>query len=80
MLKTWKCSYLRVRERIESTRDYFIARWEFDKCKLFCETDYIATVMLEMKNIFRVSTIVVSIGVYNVVHTTICELVYLPIT
>ncbi|XP_065206673.1 uncharacterized protein LOC135836030 isoform X2 [Planococcus citri] len=54
MLQIWKNSYLEVRTRIESTRDHFVSRWEFNKQKLFSETDYISTVIEDIKVIFEV--------------------------
>lgn len=54
MLYVWKNSYLEVRARIESIRDHFIRRWEFNKQKLFSETDYISTVIEDIKSVLEV--------------------------
>lgn len=60
MLETWKESYMETRDKIEKVGK--ANRWEFDKTKLFTETDYmagvcgdlfeVATVMQHFMNIF----------------------------
>lgn len=52
MLQKWKTSYLETRMRIEaSARTH---RWEFDKRKLFAETDYLASVANNLNNVANV--------------------------
>lgn len=54
MLQSWKATYLEVRCGIESTRNFSIRRWEFEKHKLFAESEYINTVIRDLQNIFEV--------------------------
>lgn len=55
MLQEWKTSYLETRMRIEaSARTH---RWEFDKRKLFAETDYLASVANNLNNVANVCTV-----------------------
>lgn len=55
MLEKWKVVYMDVREKIEITGK--VARWEFDKKKLFGQTDYIATVCKDIYDIVNVTII-----------------------
>ncbi|CBY09982.1 unnamed protein product [Oikopleura dioica] len=51
-LTTWKSSYLDVRARIEENeRD---ARWEFDKQRLFQQTDYMASICQDIVDVAQV--------------------------
>lgn len=52
MLERWKTVYMEVREKIEITGK--AARWEFDKKKLFGETEYIASVCFDIFEIVNV--------------------------
>lgn len=54
MLEIWKSSYLQIRTCLEATDDFFIKRWEFDKSSLFSSTDYIRSVILDIRHIFQV--------------------------
>ena len=54
MLQTWKSSYLETRQEIESSKDFFIRRWEFDKSALFSETDYITDVLQDIMDVLKV--------------------------
>ncbi|KAK7595572.1 hypothetical protein V9T40_013397 [Parthenolecanium corni] len=54
MLQSWKATYLEVRCGIESTRNFSIRRWEFEKHKLFAESEYINTVIRDLQNIFEI--------------------------
>ena len=52
MLDTWKGSYLDVRKKIEdSGRD---ARWEFNRNKLFDQTDFMASICQDLFYIAQV--------------------------
>lgn len=52
MLLTWKDSYMQTRQAIEDSGKG--QRWEFDKKRLFLNTDYIANVC---KELFDVSVV-----------------------
>ncbi|XP_048509941.1 dynein axonemal heavy chain 10-like [Athalia rosae] len=52
MLKQWKISYMTTREAIELSGKG--ARWEFDKGRLFKETEYIASVCKDLNKICNV--------------------------
>lgn len=53
LLNKWKTSYFETRMKIEiSAKGH---RWEFDKRKLFAETDYIASVVTSLNNVASVS-------------------------
>jgi dynein heavy chain len=53
MLEIWKSSYMETRQKIEDSGKG--QRWEFDKKKLFSESDYMATVC---KDLYDVATII----------------------
>lgn len=53
MLEKWKISYLETRQKIEDSGKG--QRWEFDKKKLFSQSDYIATVC---KDLYDIATII----------------------
>lgn len=57
MLKTWKECYLDTREKIEMSGK--TNRWEFDKKKLFGESDYIILVCKDIENIADVSKTII---------------------
>ena len=52
MMQLWKSAYLDMRTRIEMSG--FDARWEFDRKKLFENTDCIAGVCRDLANIAQV--------------------------
>lgn len=52
MLNTWKEAYYETRLKIEQSGKG--QRWEFDKKKLFKESDYIATVAKDLFDIAKV--------------------------
>ena len=53
MLDLWKASYFDVREKIETSgRD---SRWEFDRKRLFEQTDYMSNICQDLHNIAQVS-------------------------
>lgn len=49
MLETWKDSYMETRQKIEDTGKG--QRWEFDKKKLFAESDYMASVCKDLYDV-----------------------------
>lgn len=52
MLDSWRSSYMDVRKKIEdSGRD---ARWEFNRSKLFDQTDFMASICQDLYNIAQV--------------------------
>lgn len=53
MLQQWKTSYLETRMKVEATAKSH--RWEFDKRKLFTETDYLASVAKNLNDVANVS-------------------------
>ncbi len=54
MLDTWKEAYATVRREIEeSGRD---ARWEFDRRKLFEQSDYMASICRNLLEVAEVSS------------------------
>ncbi|XP_015836813.2 dynein axonemal heavy chain 10 [Tribolium castaneum] len=53
MLEIWKTSYMETRQKIEESGKG--QRWEFDKKKLFAESDYMATVC---KDLYDVATVI----------------------
>lgn len=53
MLQQWKSSYLETRMKVEATAKSH--RWEFDKRKLFAETDYLASVAKNLNDVTNVS-------------------------
>jgi len=55
MMNLWKSSYLDMRARIEAAG--YDARWEFDRKKLFENTESIASVCQDIANIAQVSTL-----------------------
>lgn len=52
MLKQWKISYMKTRDTIELSGKG--ARWEFDKGRLFKETEYIASVCRDLNDVCNV--------------------------
>lgn len=52
MLETWKSSYNETRHKIEVAGKG--KRWEFDKKRLFMETDYIASVCKDLNKVAAV--------------------------
>lgn len=52
MLEMWKTAYMDTRHKIEVSGKG--QRWEFDKQKLFAESDYVASVC---KNLNEVATV-----------------------
>lgn len=53
LLHKWKASYFETRMKIETSAKGH--RWEFDKRKLFAETDYNASVGTSLNNVASVS-------------------------
>ncbi|KAL3287845.1 hypothetical protein HHI36_002303 [Cryptolaemus montrouzieri] len=49
MLEMWKSSYLTIRQKIEDSGKG--QRWEFDKVRLFSETDYMAKVCGDLQDV-----------------------------
>lgn len=52
MFQTWKSSYFEVREKIENTKGQ---RWEFDRRRLFGESDYFARVLGDLNYAAKVN-------------------------
>lgn len=52
VFKVWKSSYFEVREKIETGSKG--QRWEFDRRRLFNETDYYAKVLNDLSNVVKV--------------------------
>lgn len=55
MLEMWKHSYMEIRKEIEENGKG--KRWEFDKKKLFGESDYIASVCKDLNEVATVGFI-----------------------
>lgn len=49
MLEMWKKAYMDTRQKIEISGKG--QRWEFDKKRLFAETDYIASVCRDLNDV-----------------------------
>lgn len=52
MMKSWKASYLKIRQEIENSGKG--TRWEFDQNRLFKESEYIAKVCADLNKIVSV--------------------------
>ena len=53
VLDQWKECYFKTRELIESSAGD--PRWEFDRKRLFEETDYMASICQDLHNVLQVS-------------------------
>ena len=53
VLDQWKECYFKTREQIESSGGD--PRWEFDRKRLFEETDYMASICQDVYNVLQVS-------------------------
>lgn len=56
MLEMWKTAYMDTRHKIEVSGKG--QRWEFDKQKLFAESDYVASVC---KNLYEVAAVILTL-------------------
>lgn len=53
----WKTSYLTIRQKIEDSGKG--QRWEFDKIRLFSESDYMAKVCGDLRDVAMVRIILI---------------------
>ena len=74
MLQLWKSTYFEVRAKIEASgRD---ARWEFDRKRLFDQTDYMASICEDLHMVAQVIlTIVIKTGASLSVCIRSCGLI-----
>lgn len=63
MLEMWKTAYMDTRHKIEVSGKG--QRWEFDKQKLFSESDYVASVCKNLYEVAAVFIIIIIIYFFN---------------